>query len=151
MKRRSIVILSTLVLLVVAAVAAPVSAAQRLPSGTFISLFPGDSDFPASTAFHMRGGFALERGASQAWGKGDFTLEMDGQNVPATLRVNSTPDNLLMRLWYFEFPNGLTGVHSFVGHYWVPCGADPAFACGSNPPNTGIEIATVPATITFVP
>ena len=152
MKRRSILVLSTLVLLLVAAVATPASAAQRLPVGPYINLFLGDSSYPASTAFHMRGGFLIERGATAAaMGKYNLTLEMDGQNVPATLRANTTPDNLIVRTWYFEFPDGLTGTHSFVSHYWMPCGSDPFIGCGSNPPNTAIDVAAIPATITFVP
>lgn len=147
--KRLVLGLSIVLLLTVSATA---SAAQRMPTGPYLSLFPGDQDYPASTAFHMRGGVSVERGqGAAAIGRYLFTLEMDGASVPATLQVTSTPDNLLVKFWYMEFPNGLAGTHSFVGRYWGPCGVEPEIPCNGLRPNTVVLLAEFPATITFVP
>lgn len=147
MKRRSILGSSLLLLLVAAA---PAAAAGRSPVGENLSLFPGDQSWPASTAFHVRGGFALEGGnGQQANGKYEYRLEMDGADVAPTLRVTEQIGGSLAKRWYMEFAGGLTGVHTFVGHYYAPCGTNEFVPCGSLRPNTPVEILAVPATITF--
>ena len=139
------------VLLVLIA-AAPVSAAQRAPTGAFLSLFAGDQDYPANTAFHMRGGVGAERGPSAAAnGRAYWTLEMDGASVPATLHTVTTQDDSIVRFWYVEFPDGLTGVHTFVGRYYLPCGEATQFPCNGSRANTVLLAAEIPASINFVP
>jgi hypothetical protein len=56
-----------------------------------------------------------------------FKLEVDGVSVPPTY-VEFTrnldpeyPQWFLDRVYFFNFPNGMTGTHTFEGHWIVPC------------------------------
>src|SRR6187399_206268 len=101
MKRRSILVLSTLLVL---AVVAPASATSQQPTGETLFVFAGDQAYPANTAFNIRGGFNELRG-THAWGKFEYVLEMDGAALRPSFRINdSLPDGTIIRLWWFNFP-----------------------------------------------
>ena len=49
----------------------------------------------------------------------------------------------------FNFPNGMTGVHTFTGHWFLACGFDPEIPCNGRPPTTPVEYDTESVTVTF--
>ena len=114
-------------------------------------MFAGDQAYPANTAFNIRGGFDELRG-THAWGKFEYVLEMDGAALKPSFRMNdSLPDGTIITLWWFNFPDGLTGVHTFVGHYYAPCQDGSLNPCLGPAAEFGGRHRSFPATITFVP
>jgi hypothetical protein len=130
-------------------VAAPVGATNQVPTGNRINLFLGDQSYPASTAFHIKHGFLLNPTVDSAIGKFVFTLEVDGVSRPVDFRTSQElPDGSVEKWWYFNFPNGMTGTHTFVGHHRGPCGSQ-FVPCNGQPRNTVVDLLTLTGTVTF--
>jgi hypothetical protein len=147
-RRLSIAIaLSSVLLLAISA--APAAGAVKQPTGSRINLFLGNQSYAASTAFHIRDGWLFPDPTTvDAIGRYSFTLDVDGASRAADFRTSETlPDGSLAKLWWFNFPSGMTGAHTFVGHFLGPCGA--AAPCNGQMPNTVVEIYTLSATVTF--
>ena len=137
--------------LLLGAVVAPASAASsNQPAGDRISLFDGAQSFAANTAFHVDHGFLFENGVlEKAIGVSVFRLEVDGSPVAANFFQATHVDGFqLSKLWYFNFPAGKTGVHTFTGHWLSACDND-AVPCGGARINTAVEVQTLSATVTF--
>ena len=150
MNRRPFVAGLFLMLAMLMAGAVPAVAAAPAPTGDPLFLFAGDQSYAADTAFFVRGGFIEERG-SHAWGKWEYSLELDGAVLKPSFRINdSTPDGTIVRLWVFNFPEGMTGTHTLVGRYDAPCQDDTINPCNGLRANSLIEVASFPAEITFV-
>jgi hypothetical protein len=126
---------------------APVAATARQPTGDRLSLFLGDQSFPASTAFHIKHGHGLDIG-TPSLGLYSFTLDVDGSPRAFDFKTTEIADGFVAKLWYFNFPAGMTGTHTFVGHFLAPCGGINA-PCNGLRPNSVIEIFTLTATVTF--
>ena len=121
MKKYALVISLVVLLLVVT----PALANPHEPSGSRISLFfSGDQEFPANTAFYINHGWSQES-AKYPLGLFDFELEVDGVWVNETYVERSTnvgeEGPLFDRVWVFNFPAGMSGEHTFKGHWYVPC------------------------------
>jgi hypothetical protein len=149
MRRLSICLLMSSALLVGVA-ATPVAGAIKQPTGDRINLFAGTQSYPASTAFHIRDGWLLLDPTSiDAIGKYTFALDVDGSPRAADFRTTQTmSDGSVAKLWWFNFPTGMTGTHTFTGHFLGPCGG--SFPCNGQAPNTVVEQGAVSATVTFV-
>jgi hypothetical protein len=149
MRRLSIPILLSAAFLVAAAVV-PVAAASKQPTGNRINLFAGDQSYPASTAFHIRDGWLfLDPTTIDAVGKYTFTLDVDGTPRSPDFKTSETgSDGSLLKLWWFNFPAGMTGSHTFVGHFLGPCGS--SYPCNGKPPNSVVEQQRLTVTVTFV-
>jgi hypothetical protein len=149
MRRLSIPILLSAAFLVAAAVV-PVGAASKQPTGNRINLFGGDQSYPASTAFHIRDGWLFPDPTTvDAVGKYTFTLDVDGTPRAPDFKTSETlNDGSLFKLWWFNFPTGMTGTHNFVGHFLGPCGG--SYPCNGQPPNTVVEQHRLTVTVTFV-
>jgi hypothetical protein len=128
-------------------VAAPAGATNQQPTGDRINLFLGDQSYPASTPFYLKHGFGLDPRTDGAIGLYTFTLDLDGAARAATFRTTEYADGFVIKWWYFNFPNGMTGTHTFVGHHWAPCGD--SIPCNGSLPGTLVEILTLTATVTF--
>lgn len=126
-----------LALIFVITIITPVAADKPLPTGEQISLF-SDVEFityPANTPFHIKHGFlAGPRGDEECqkpptyqWGVSDFQLEMDGKylshELVEQLTVPCKGPVIHGRWWVYNFPNGLTGIHQFTGHWILGCKA----------------------------
>ena len=132
-------------------VTAPVGATVRQPTGPRINLFLGNQSFPASTAFHIYDGFGLA-GTEDAIGRYSITLTVDGSPRAFDFKTSQQgTDGSLTKLWYFNFPAGMTGTHTFVSHFLVPCSASGPFGvpCNGLSPNTVVEAFALTATVTF--
>ena len=86
----------------------------------------------------------------------DFELEVDGVLDDEDFRERivekdeSPPTKTLT--WVHNFPDGMTGTHTFIGHWFAPCqvAVDQGWypgPCGS--PAKKVEAGTVMHTVTF--
>ena len=131
MKKLFLILTIALVLIM----AAPAAAANNVPTGPQIRVDPADGNpiyYPENTPFHIRHGWhaSITPGEDINVGylaKAGFSLEIDGAYVEETYidRVKISEDPVyvegLYKFYFFNFPDGLTGEHTFTGHYYVQC------------------------------
>lgn len=111
-------------------VGAPAAASSKEPVGGRINVLLGTpTEFPAGAPFHVRHGWGVESGITDhdAVGRYDFVLEVDGVRRGEDFVVRSvTPgtggaaDTHALG-WVFNFPNGMSGRHTFTGRWFAPC------------------------------
>jgi hypothetical protein len=150
--RRFPIALALATTLLVGLTAAPSIAAPRdQPVGDRLDLRLGDQSYPASTPFYIAHGFLFAT-IDNTIGKSDFVLDMDGSPLTADFIRWSYigGDFTVDKLWYFNFPSGLTGTHEFTRHYFSPCDND-LVPCDGNRINTPVESFTASAEVTFIP
>ena len=118
--------LFTVVLLIVAllSLATPAAtAAESIRVGDRLSLFRSDSTFPTGQPFHIAHGWWNPTNIPGV-GLFKFSLDVDGSLVKEDFIERSTisgsPDELVW-FWVYNFPNGMTGTHTFTGHWTGPC------------------------------
>jgi hypothetical protein len=148
--RRLPIALALATTLLVGLTAAPSMAAPRdQPVGDRVDLRDGDQSYPASTPFYIAHGFLFAT-IDNTIGLNNFELDMDGTTLTADfIRWSHIGDDFTVdKLWYYNFPAGLTGIHEFTRHYFVPCDDD-SIPCDGNRINTPVEIFTVSAVVTF--
>ena len=131
--------------------------------GARIGIFGGTTQsFPAGQPFHFSHGFTTKPSTDGSLGLWRFTLTLDGVEVkPSFIDIGQIDDpvfgHLLHRVYVFNFPDGLTGTHTFGGSFSGPC--DQMVAQGFT---TGVQCATpnqvvmadgfpVTTTVTFTP
>jgi hypothetical protein len=99
-------------------------AVSKVRVGDRISLFTPPTTYPAATAFHIWHGFVFED-SDKSRGRYEFVLDVDGVERAADFFEVTTVDRrLISKVWVFNFPNGLTGLHTFEGHWITPGGTD---------------------------
>jgi hypothetical protein len=112
----------TIVLLLTSAGGA--GATSKVRVGDRISLFTPPTTYPAATAFHIWHGFVFEE-SDRPLGRYAFVLDVDGVERAADFfEVTLVDRRMISKVWVFNFPNGLTGVHTFDGHWITPTGTD---------------------------
>ena len=84
----------------------------------------GSQTFPASTPFHIVHGWKLDLGDDQV-DLFDFQVSVDGvyrelDFIEAYVDTNLDPP-VLTRRFVYNFPEGMTGTHLFIGHWIAPC------------------------------
>lgn len=105
-------------------------------TGPRINVLTGTpTTFPAGQPFFIRHGWSPfpELIQPPAIGQYGFTLEVDGVQRAADFEIRDAipppqtgfelKNPILVHLWVFNFPAGMTGTHSFTGHWFRPCGA----------------------------
>ena len=146
------------VLLVTAllAVTTPAAADRDAPVGTKIRVRNASMEFPAGAPFNFQHGW-IQPSTDDAIGVFSFALDVDGVPQKETFKwfyAESGDPDMLTRLWVYNFPDGMTGTHTFTGHWFAPCqyAVDWLEYPGPCPtPNAKVETATRTLTITFVP
>src|SRR2546430_11378683 len=113
------------------ALPAAANAGTNEPVGPAVSVLLGTpTSFPAGQPFHITHGWAVGATAPpQAVGIYAFRLEVDGvTRAPDFItRTADSPQStgydapVLNRSWTFNFPGGMTGTHTFTGHWIEPC------------------------------
>jgi hypothetical protein len=130
----------------------PVSAGGSL-IGEKIRVFNGSREFPAEAPFYIMHGW-IETSYSEAIGVYDFELDVDGVPMREDFKrfsvVSGDPDTL-SRLWIYTFPDGMTGTHTFTGHWYAPCQYAVNYTGICLSPNTKVENFTATLTVTFIP
>jgi hypothetical protein len=139
-------------------VAAPLAAEAPSEVGERINVLFGTPDtFPAGEPFHIWHGWDFP---VEDWPPGhfDFQLEMDG--------VVQSEDHFFvfpilwqgsmwqLRVWLYNFPDGMTGTHTFTGHWIAPCqyAVEEYGYPGPCPnPNVEVEALTESLTVRFTP
>jgi hypothetical protein len=140
------------------------TATQREPVGQRINVLVGfPNTFPAGASFHIGHGWGI--GATdlpEQAGIYSFRLDVDGvpRDEDFVLRTADPPAEtgfpypLLNRGWLFNFPAGLTGMHTFTGHWITPCGVAVEFFGYPSPcrtPNEPVDAFSRSLTVTFTP
>jgi hypothetical protein len=101
------------------------AAAARERVGDRITLLNPVTTYPADTAFHIWHGFIFEQGYDRGYGRNEFQLEVDGAAMEADFtEVEVLDPRVVSRVWVFNFPEGLSGTHTFTGHWITPDGED---------------------------
>lgn len=93
-------------------------------TGERINIFDsGAQTFPENTAFYIAHGYA-EDPAIGVDERFDFQLQVDGiyrdEDFIDEFLDDSDPP-LIQKIWVFTFPSGMTGTHTFSGHWLGPC------------------------------
>jgi hypothetical protein len=86
-----------------------------------------DVTLPAGEAFHVAHGFTGEPWADLVNPLHRFELSIDGTQVHGAIDL----DQATLEKWYvFNFPQGMTGTHTFTG-CWYATDGSLAFSCGT--------------------
>lgn len=148
-----------LVLIAVLVLAGPTAVAKnREPVGEQISIMTGAPDtFPEGEPFHISHGWALDPTLGFPIGRHGFELDVDGvprdEDFVIRDRVQGSPEPLL-RKWVHNFPDGMTGVHTFTGRWLAPCEAAVYYGYLPGPcdkPNEVVVALDLSLTVTFTP
>lgn len=126
--KKTVVIILVLSILVMATT---VASAKQIRTGDRVPCWPGEYEYPAGVPFHIAHGWGWVNpedfgglGKNAPVGLPYFSLEVDG--IPASLSFVDTsprPDpNFLTRLFVYNFPEGMTGTHTFTCHWVTTCG-----------------------------
>lgn len=148
MKKTAVILILAAILLM----AAPVSARGKERVGDRLNIFiSGTQTFPAGAPFHIVHGWLLAP-AQGPPGKYVFKLEVDGVFREADfveMEVDrSISPEFLGRRFVFNFPQGMSGEHTFTGHWWVPCRS---VSEDCTKPNQLVESRTSTVEVNFEP
>ncbi|HEX9867256.1 MAG TPA: hypothetical protein VGC99_01455 [Candidatus Tectomicrobia bacterium] len=134
---------------------APAQPHERV--GQKIDLFGApEQEYPANEPFNISHGWGLGPGET-TMGLYDFDLEVDSAFRPHDfvdrIQVDKTdPPPLFNWLWVHNFPEGMTGTHTFTGHWFQPCrdlDDDGLNAGQCARPSETVEVLTLTVEVTF--
>ena len=154
MKKQSLLI-TILIIVAILMLANPVAAAKG-PVGERINLYFGSTEFPAGAAFYIQHGW-VQPSTDEAIGVFDFKLEVDGVLLQEDFKMFSAVSgdaDMLWRLWLYNSPDGMTGEHTFTGHWFAPCQYavnELGYTGPCAAPNAKVETALRTVVVTFVP
>lgn len=153
MKKTIILICAMLVLISVN----PVQAKPMEPTGTRIILYEAETAvFPADAPFYISHGWYHDPFYEPKLSVGgfDFKLELDGEYTEETYvdRTKIIDDIQISIYWVFNFPDGMSGTHSFVGHWFATCewAQYNGYVTECQNPNTSIEVQSENVVVTFI-
>jgi hypothetical protein len=130
MKKTTLLVMVLVMLLL----ATPAFAGPKEPVGGQIELYcdegerycQGTREFPAQTPFHISHGWLLLPTWGDQPGQFTFELELDGTIVSPTYVDRWTEltewGPVLYGDWVYNYPDGMSGGHTFVGSWIGPCG-----------------------------
>lgn len=155
MKKLSLFV-TIIFIVAVLAMTTPAAANPNTPIGDRIIVWNTSIIFAENTPFHIWHGW-VQPSTDEAIGIFDFELDVDGVRIQEDFKMFSAtsgdPDTL-WRLWVYNFPDGMTGTHTFTGHWYAPCqyAVDNLGYTGAcSTPNEKVENNTKVITVTFVP
>jgi hypothetical protein len=157
MKRKSIFVTIFLVLALLA-IAIPTTADSEKTVGDRIHIWYGPDEFPAGTPFHIKHGWWITPSYNPPAPVGiyGFELEIDGIYQRADYIVSKyfLEYEQINRQWVYNFPDGMTGTHTFTGYSIISCqdAVDSEIIPGPcRTPNEKIILPWGELTVTFVP
>ena len=132
------------------------AASNKVRMGDRLNVFVPATEFPAGITFHIAHGWI---NPSNVMGIGlfKFSLEVDGNPVEKDFierSATSGDPDLLTWIWVYNFPEGMTGIHIFTGHWTGPCQGLVDLGVIEGPcvkPNEIMESNTRTSTVTFIP
>jgi len=141
---KKLILLFSIILILV--LATPAFAGEKEPVGE--SLDWEVVIFDASTPFHMRHGFLFGTPPLvDPIGNHKYELEFDGDILKPDFQIMYDRDSgQLVKIYVFNFPDGMTGVHNFIHHYYGPCYI---YFAVCEFPHKSVEFYTVDQWITF--
>lgn len=132
-------------LVVVFVLATPASAGRPQPVGETLGW--DVTEWYPDTPFNLSHGWILnlpDEGPIRSFG---FKLELDGGLLmPDFIQREINDEMQYSKIHVYNFPDGMTGEHTFTGHYYAPCYLyfdDCVF------PKKRVEVSTESQTITF--
>jgi len=138
------------------AITTPVAADRSAPIGDKIRVRNAVIEYPAGVSFHIVHGW-IQPSTDDAIGVFDFSLDVDGVPQPESFKLFSAesgdPD-MLNRIWVYNFPDGMTGTHTFTGHWFAPCQYAVDYLEYAGPcatPNAKVETNSRSLTVNFTP
>lgn len=152
-------ILLVTVAILILGLAVPAPAQGREFTGEQLNLWIAEQEYPAGEPFFVLHGWWLQPNAhvppSGMDGLFTFELEMDGQPIREDYHlfgaIASEQPIWQYRFWSYNFPEGLTGDHTFTLHYFGPCVVFDGFEKCSPPyRNEAREVITLTAVVHFV-
>lgn len=150
MKKSIVVLLLSFVLLLTAA---PLLADQPTPVGARVDLLGGTPDtLPAGEPFFVGQGWVFDNEAYPP-GHFNFQLEVDGVLQHEDHFFVRPDDPFLIRFWVFNY-EGMSGTHTFTGHWICPCQFAVDMFGYPGPcenPNTEVEVINNSLTVNFTP
>ena len=157
-------VIGALTVVSVLLLATPAAAKTAEPVGDRINILLGTpTTYPAGAPFHIIhavfSGFVLPPFAT---GKDMFALEVDGvPRAPDLIirdaippRETGLPYPGLRTGFLFNFPDGMTGTHTFTGHWYEACATAVALDGYPDPcmtPSEQVEVLTRSLAVTFTP
>ena len=136
----------------------PAAAKGKTPVGERINvLFGTPTSYPAGEPFHISHGWLFDLPDHAPVGIWLFRLEVDGVFVEhdfVQTEIISKKPTTITKKYVFNFPGGMTGTHTFTGHWYGSCQVmvDTGYYPGPCPkPNAQIEFWTETLTVTFTP
>jgi hypothetical protein len=112
----------------------PVVAKNEAPSGEQINVRIGDEAiiYPANTPFYIRHGWMSSIAPGEPpdvakFAKSGFALEVDGvyideDYIDIVRAAGDEPGNFdIFQYFYFIFAEGMEGMHTFTGHWYIEC------------------------------
>jgi len=149
--KRQLLTITILFLLALLICTAPAVAAQKETIGAQISLSDEDKTFPANAPFYIMHGWYVfpAEGPVASYG---FELDVDGQSQGFDFFVHTGYRDwpVIGRFWVYNFPDGMTGTHTFTGRFILPCKVAEEYGGGPcETPYEEVEWETSEITVTF--
>jgi len=156
MKKQPLFVTAILILALLNLAIPSSASAHNEPVGERVIVFNGQIDFTAGTSFNIWHGW-VQTSDDGAIGIFDFELDIDGVFLSEDFKMfsaDSGDPDILWRLWVYNFPDGMTGTHTFTGHWYAPCQYAVdwlGFAGPCATPNEKVETNTKTLIVNFVP
>lgn len=156
MKKQPLFVTALLIVMLLCSAIPASASGDNEPVGVRLGLWNSTLEVTAGTPFNIRHGW-VQTSDDGAIGIFDFTLEVDGVLRSEDFKLFSEeigdPD-ILTRLWVYNFPDGMTGTHTFTGHWYAPCqyaitALDYQGSCAT--PNEKVETNSRTLVVNFVP
>lgn len=158
---RKTIFIVLLIMLTILVVTAPATAARPEPVGARLSIFPGAEDFtfPAGEPFNISHGWSFAPPEDIPGSGLGFELWVDGVfHEPDIVYRAATPDGSegpsLAWWWVHNFPEGMTGAHTFTGEWFASCSyavKSGQYAGPCSAPNEKVVLNTNVVEVTFLP
>jgi len=102
--------------------ATPVSAGSKEPVGELMTWHIPAYTFAENVPFHQEHGWLLEMD-ERAVGGFSSILEVDGAVMKPSYKIHERDRDtgVFRSTEVYNFPEGMTGEHTFTGYYYVPC------------------------------
>jgi hypothetical protein len=114
-------------------------------------IYSGTQVFPAKTTFYISNWWYGDPTDDRFW-RFNFQLQVDGvyrhEDFSELYPIEGSEPPRVIRSFIFNFPSGMSDVHTFVGHWLAPCSM---FYTNCPDPDEVVEVYTTVVQVTFVP